>query len=530
MASGVMTTPVLPLSEVCVDWDPQFDVLNRWSTNRLPKGKGVETVGPVPFKRPPHFTETQCHINEDEDVYLQVTAGMMPPDPDINAFLVTKEDVLSAVHLLLLHLQDLEDSNQQLEPTCGVKVAIFDGMLYLMDEQLAADPTDPTDTTDTTDPNNMPVAKNALQALQDLLLTEDEEVNSTVLALRQAAHAHVGTVKSFLNTHKLMFEQLDPWEYVAKGTYGCVVASKNPADPVHKIFMNGKDGVDDLQAARVVRAMDPVGEWSIVPLEGENYMRRSSLPARTIMRCGAHALPVPDVEFIDIPRAEITFDEITEADVRDRTFVHSLVKLFHGMSVMSQAGFMHFDIRGDNVMRHQGMFKYLDFGIAGNTPDMFEPHKAELLAGPNWLYPFEFFMWLNTDLSLDHIQPGHITMYDTWASRLSSVQMVFLDLDNGLTKEQRIQQALDDARTLRALPPDMFMPQMAERMNVWQLGQLLVYGLQKMFQSLLDHDKPTWLIPFLELCKRMVDFDGATRIRTKYAMTTFLDIYVPSFA
>lgn len=66
-------------------------------------------------------------------------------------------------------------------------------------------------------------------------------------------------------------------------------------------------------------------------------------------------------------------------------------------------------------------------------------------------------------------------------------------------------------------------------MNVWQLGQLLVYGLQKMYKSLLDHDKPTWLIPFLELCKRMVDFDGATRIRTKYAMTTFLDIYVPIF-
>lgn len=146
---------------------------------------------------------------------------------------------------------------------------------------------------------------------------------------------------------------------------------------------------------------------------------------------------------------------------------------------MNKNGFVHLDIKNDNIIVHGKMLKYIDFGLCGNTVDALD-RISGILDAPTYNYPPEFYCWMymRHEPNMKANMRPHVTLPNvlgTWYTSLPEIvktfNPVFSDVDLTqiesyyFTREFQLLSAKDQLKK-------MFMD-----ISMWQLGMTIVVAI-----------------------------------------------------
>jgi hypothetical protein len=478
--SPIQTSKVTPLHtfttvDLCTSWPAtSYGDRVRYSTTPQPSLHGLQRItmdDSTPW----------CQIPAGEQAYvdtMRVQSAALP------LYFPNREALLRAVYYFLHRMHTLEARKQFINPSKPtLDLVVVDGELTLLDEALDRPGPRPLQ------PSNKPIAARVLSELPGLLgkAGNKKEVVQTAESFRDLGMTRLGVAGMADHVRKLMAVSDKMWPFVGRGNFGCVVGDDNHADIVHKLpFVNVSDEELDRETRMtdVIKSLDPASEWSIVPDIGVTVPDIKALPADTIAQCGVHDLKKRQIVTQTLMRGGITLQKTPPGDITSKWFIWAVGPLFTGMFIMQNAGLAHLDIKSDNIIRHNDVYKYIDFGLCGNTEDALG-RIGGIQSRVSYNYPPEFYCWLYWNTTYPGRPPlEHI--FDTWYSMLPPV----VKTEHGgsgsprpdyLTMATAYLHTVDDEGRYRGRLESF--KGMFSSITIWQLGITIARAIHDAFQA-----------------------------------------------
>jgi hypothetical protein len=447
----------------------------------------------------------ECSIPDGHPVFVDSMTTQEGQKPlrfaDTNEF-------LRAVYYMLYRLRKLETRYQQLSLSGPVHVAVVDGVLTLLDE-----PLDPLITAQSLvlakrQANNAHAATHVLAALPRLL-EEAGNPKSVIETARTLASTYTparldhttdpSTVQEMQANVAGKFSQTQEfnWPFKGKGGSTCVVGDHNPGSKIaHRLLFASVTEADEAVERRMsemIKAMDPSSIWSIVP-EPDNPLPLgvTKLPPHTMAECGPHNFRKQEIRMQKLAAGDTTMQQLHPRSVVSDVFVHGISTLFEGLFEMQSGGFAHLDIKSDNIIFHGEKFKYIDFGLCGNTVDALDRIRG-ILNAPTYNYPPEFYYWLymcqepkmraSVDLS---------NVLRTWYTILPEiVKAVNVKFSPDLIDVQLVEIAKDYFTPKPdSWPPKQHFHNMFIYISMWQLGMTIAVTIDDAWKHIHTTDLP----------------------------------------
>ena len=185
-----------------------------------------------------------------------------------------------------------------------------------------------------------------------------------------------------------------PWRQLGVGSFGCVgVQDDTVAVKLYFDALKSKrhPAVDEAREGLLTNALDPAHVFTLEALGPDpQLVRSSSFPAGEVRKCRTR---VPGK--VVVTRARAGTHNLGDHDIPTLTgFARALTGLFEGLVQFETLGFMHRDIKLENIVMDPstGTYKFIDFGLAGA-----KTYVAQLAArtrdDPPRYYTPPYFAW-----------------------------------------------------------------------------------------------------------------------------------------
>lgn len=196
-----------------------------------------------------------------------------------------------------------------------------------------------------------------------------------------------------------------------QGTYGCVFA---PAPTyidrkdlkgleakikkiVVKICRDERTAREEWEYAKIIVTIDPKQDYFLYPIaqcrvrnsallrDGEAYNCDFINPNNTSKDHPALIMPYGGLTIYEYGRSDVV-------SMSDAQFARAMLPVLRGIERLNRAGFVHQDIKFDNIMYNQatGECRLIDFGLMVPLMDVFDLTVNEFLMHNYWLHPPEY--------------------------------------------------------------------------------------------------------------------------------------------
>lgn len=199
-------------------------------------------------------------------------------------------------------------------------------------------------------------------------------------------------------------------KYVARGTYGCVLAPPVPCadgklaahttneNVVSKVFHSRHSMEDEaVSYKRLVKEIDPKGFFT-VKLFGQCSVNIGSIPSKEVAACKYNTTEEDDADRyikigLDPDLTQLLYDNGGKAlnTVRGKGMFKKILfamrPLFRGIVSMARTGMVHQDIKPPNVVYNKKTDRMflIDFGLSANHDDIYKTDHINIL---QYRYPY----------------------------------------------------------------------------------------------------------------------------------------------
>jgi len=226
---------------------------------------------------------------------------------------------------------------------------------------------------------------------------------------------------------------IDKSNYIAKGTYGCVIKpsfdcnnNKKITNSVAKLFIFKEDWKKEIQENNIIKNLDSTNKFTIKML---NYCEISSdflnKNVNNINKC-------------DKNNKEIIYQIIYEdggIDLRKlfqdipnnfdyNNFLNKLKEIFQGLIILKNNNLCHRDIKLDNLLynKNNNKISLIDFGLMVNFDDIYNYDNFNIyLYNNSYYYPNELKIYslikLNKTLSFENLTYNSDNLINYWGAR-----------------------------------------------------------------------------------------------------------------
>ena len=191
------------------------------------------------------------------------------------------------------------------------------------------------------------------------------------------------------------------FKFLGNGVYGCVVKpaiennphidiyinqnfSKTNNNTVGKIFKREKDFVRELKISKFVNKIDPKSTFTV-------KMTSASKISKDILKCNEKLRSClklnNNFNYYQIAYEYGGVDLTHNFDLEYKQFLNVFTKFIKGMVLLSKIGYVHWDIKSDNVLIKKNKISLIDYGLMIKASELF---NGEYNLKNHDYYPDEF--------------------------------------------------------------------------------------------------------------------------------------------
>ena len=319
--------------------------------------------------------------------------------------------------------------------------------------------------------------------------------------------------------------------YANNGTYGCVFRPgvsckrkksnanfvKYDRNTISKVFANTKLSKDEIKLHnQIVDKIDPEGFFTVKLLDKCN-IETNNFPPAEIKKC-------KNFEQSDITKPKLPqilyeyggFDLLKAARMFpfEEIFI-ALTRVFGGLVTMKQKGYVHLDIKPENMVYSDETKKLalIDFGLATTTNDLYIKENSNTFEHPYVYYPPEFPLIANKMAKIKICEEMQNTIYlikyvDYWNKNFMSL---YPSCPRLIAEVKNLYQSL-----IRNVEGDMYMP---EKVDVYMLGASII----ELFYICEKHNNtsiamnPDFYTEVIRLCSGMIAISPSKRLSPEEA-------------
>jgi serine/threonine protein kinase len=197
--------------------------------------------------------------------------------------------------------------------------------------------------------------------------------------------------------------------FIASGSYGC--AFKTPVkctsnadkkksyyeDTIGKVFNRVEHAEEEKVFQTLIKKLDPKGEWTIQLVKScavSKFSREDKSKKCTHVDKSTRSYPQLIYEYggIDLYALRRKYANSSAATKRNLfiKLFKCLLPVFHGLSNMSEHGWIHLDIKPQNILFNGSKLFVIDFGLMTRKEDLYKRENLHLLMYQYPYYPAEF--------------------------------------------------------------------------------------------------------------------------------------------
>ena len=190
--------------------------------------------------------------------------------------------------------------------------------------------------------------------------------------------------------------------YIGRGTYGCVVSPPLPCedsgqvqktdDMVGKVFFNQKGFLREKEFHEVLLQIDPHFEFTVA-YQGTCNANTSTMPAKDITNCRYlfKGQKYPQIILVNGGRDLYDYLEKTKGTLSSfRKLIPKFLSVVKGLQVMVSHGYIHQDIKPENLLWDGNSMKLIDFSLMTKIHEVFSDENDSILTADYPYFPPEY--------------------------------------------------------------------------------------------------------------------------------------------
>lgn len=319
-------------------------------------------------------------------------------------------------------------------------------------------------------------------------------------------------------------------KYANNGTYGCVFrpgvsctkGKANDRNTVSKVFKKSSTSKEEVSLHnKIVDKIDPNGLFTVKLLESCT-VNVNKFPETEIKKC--KNFEITDRIKKKLPQIVYEYGgyDLKEAARRfpfEELFT-GLIRIFGGITIMETKGYVHVDIKPENMVYNNETKKLslIDFGMATKADNLYIRENDYIFQHPYTYYPPEFPLIAN--------KMAGIKICEKYQNTEFLMSYVKLGLMNYPHKYSKCTDFLNELRELKKLEAKdvegkLYVPM---KIDVYMLGASILELLHLCEKhGTADINKnPEFYADVLRLCRGMIETSPSTRLSSKEAYDQYM--------
>lgn len=197
-------------------------------------------------------------------------------------------------------------------------------------------------------------------------------------------------------------------KYVSSGSYACTFSPPIPCKDsrpqtllktsyglIGKVFKDDESGLEELELNKIVKSIDPNSEFT-VPLVRRCRIGRPGT-ADEAASCDKNLIPTRSVQLVYEHGGKDLWNVSTKSLTQEEAFIKLFLKLepvFRGMQRFNNAGWLHLDLKPDNIVYNGRKISVVDFGMMAKVKALYDKTHRPLLMYDYPYFPPEFKLFV----------------------------------------------------------------------------------------------------------------------------------------
>lgn len=221
-------------------------------------------------------------------------------------------------------------------------------------------------------------------------------------------------------------------QLLGEGSYGCVftpqiacsknyrkISNKKYENAVSKVFTSKSGVADENRFAKLVFKWDALGDYFVVPIALCKTDIDVILKHPKAQECSALDFTFEKyIPQIVMPNGGVDLQKFLKTRIGLATWVGLLENLFKAALIMNEQGYIHCDIKPENILYDKTAHKLrlFDFSLTVHKKDIYKKKYSNRLQFPYFVYPIDFLL-----VYYNKYHPNHnVSILDEFHSNVTS--------------------------------------------------------------------------------------------------------------
>jgi serine/threonine protein kinase len=199
---------------------------------------------------------------------------------------------------------------------------------------------------------------------------------------------------------------------IAEGGYGCVFSGSIDYDIIkdikitsehshfiYKLYKDVSERDIEWENAILINKIDKKQKYFIYPIHSGNIafkdlnLSSSNTSKCTLINYKNRLIPIVTIPYF----GNDIFHYIRHNNLNLKDYIKLILPILKAVKLLNSKGFIHQDLKYNNIMFHNNSSKIIDFGMMQKTNEVFNEELNDFLYSENWLNPPEYKIITNTN-------------------------------------------------------------------------------------------------------------------------------------